>query len=140
MSFGYCMYQPLEVVGEIQVDQKGAKEVVFYRTCYQTSVFYESSFSRASNGFQHQYEVWNVDTKECLFKVATYYKGTYKTELMQKTRFKQYKKGKFFYQCTFHIEENGNIHLQKRRGKNQASIEKEEGVYVFKNGNYELVE
>ncbi|MGH1335805.1 MAG: hypothetical protein ACRBFS_06725 [Aureispira sp.] len=139
VNFISCIYQPLEVVAEIQIDQKGAKEVVFYRTCYMNSVFYESSFSRTAGGFHHEYEVWNLDTKQCLFEVTVYYKGAYKNELMQKTIFKNYKKGKTFYQCTFDIEENGNIHVQKIRGKDKCLIEKKEGVYVFKEGTYQLV-
>lgn len=134
-----CHCSPLEVVSEIQIDQKGAKEIVFLRNCSVHSVFYESSFSRAALGFIQKYEVWNLDTKERLFEAMNYYRGTYKNELIQRTRFKNYNKGKIFYKYTVTVEASGTIKIQQIRGKDKYLVDKKAGVYTFKEGQYQLI-
>lgn len=138
-SYGYCFCDPPKIISEIQIDHKGAKEIIFYRACEINSIFYSSSFPQTSKTIIKKYEIWNLDTKQLLFEAKNYYKSHFKNENIGFSK-QRYERGRRYYQYHFKISKEGNIQIRCLRGKEQFFADNKEGTYTFINGKYKLKE
>lgn len=136
-SFGHCFCDPPKVISEIQIDKKGAKEIIFYRKCEISSLFYKSSFPQKSTTIIKKYEIWNLDSKQLLFEAKNYFKSHFKNENIGFSK-KRYERGCRYYQYRFKINKEGNIQIRFLRGKKQAWADNKNGTYIFINGKYVL--
>lgn len=136
-SSGYCFCDPPKVVSEIQIDKKGAKEIIFHRRCAINNLFYASSFPQKSTTIVKKYEIWNLDTKQLLFEAKNYFKSHYKNETIGFSK-KRCERGRRYYQYRFKINKEGNIQIRFLRGKEQAFADNKKGSYIFINGKYAL--
>jgi hypothetical protein len=134
-----CFCSAPKVISEIQIDGKGAKELVFYRTCEINSIFYKCSFPQMSKTIIKKYEIWNLDTKQLLFEAKNYFKSHFKNEIIGFSK-QRYERGRRYYQYHFKINKEGNIQIRSLRGKEQAFADNKKGTYTFINEKYELKE
>jgi hypothetical protein len=135
-QFNFC--QTPRIVDSVQINGTGAKEIVFSRNCRGETSDHGGTFDITEKAQLHKYEVWDLDAQQLLFEVNTYYD-------MEYNRFKAYAdpshaRGSDHYQCDFAIDDAGTITISKLRGKSSELAAKKEGEYVFRNGQYTMVE
>lgn len=137
-TYGLYTCDEPKIVSEIQIDGKGAKEIVFYRKCTSTNTFYISSYAQHTSARIKKYEVWNLDHKTLLFEATNYYKG--QSAGTRPNRFRRLKpyKNNLYYQYNFSIDKTGKIEIKHLRGQQKQQVKLQEGVYLFKNGAYKL--
>lgn len=134
--FNFC--QTPQIVDSIQINGAGAKEIVFFRNCRGETNDHGGTYDITEKAQLHKYEVWDLDAQQLLFEVTTYY-------VMEYNRFNAYSdpshaRGRDHYQCDFAIDDAGTITISKLRGKSSELAAKKEGEYVFRNGQYTMVE
>jgi hypothetical protein len=139
-SYGTCLCSLPKIVSEIQIDKKGAKEVVFYRKCVIKDQFYQSSFRQTITTTIKKYEVWNLDTKQLLFEAKNYYKSHFDGISPNPLEVPRRQKSTRYYQYSFVLNKKGNIQIKQLRGKLQHLAKIKEGTYLFTNGGYILKE
>lgn len=137
-SYGLCQCTPPKIISEIQIDKKGAKELIFYRKCLVKSEFYQSSYRQSIHTTIKKYEIWNLDSKELLFEAVPYYKSNFDGIKPSPTSFPRRRKSTRHYQYNFTINKKGEIKIKQLRGKLQALAKIKEGTYLFKNRKYYL--
>lgn len=137
-SYGLCQCTPPKIISAIQIDQKGAKEIVFYRKCFIKNEFYQSSYRQTINTTLKKYEIWNLDTKQLLFEARTYYKSHFDGIHPDPATVPRNQKSIRHYQYHFTINKKGKIKIKQLRGKLKVLAKIKEGTYLFKNGKYRL--
>ena len=151
-SFGFC--DKPKIIDSIQIDNKGRKEIVFYRFCRIQNDEHGGSFDISEKKEIGKYEIWNLDNKTLIFENITYLKYDY-------NNFRAgigYSKGNDFYNYDFKIDSLGIItikHFDKKiestdkvinkkskrksiRNVSDSTLkpDKKEGVYKFIDGEY----
>lgn len=139
-SSSTCFCAPPKVASRIQLDKKGAKEIVFYRKCLIQQEFYQSSFRQTITKTVKKYEIWNLETKQLLFEATPYCKSHFDGTIFQSGTLPKRKKSSHFYQYHFRMNKKGTIQIKQRRGKLQQLAKIKEGTYLFSHGKYALKE
>lgn len=139
-SYGHCSCALPKVVSEIQIDQKGAKEVVFYRKCRIVDTGYQSSYRQTTTTTLKKYEIWNLDTKTLLFAATNYCRSKFDGIHPNPAVVPRQQKRTNHYQYDFRVNKIGNIQIKHLRGKLQDLAEIKEGTYLFVDGKYVLKE
>lgn len=130
-----CFCDKIRVIRSIQIDEKGAKEIILYRKCSGIIEEHGGTFDISGKYKLGTFEIWNLDTKKLLFEGMNLKKVNYKT-------FKTYggaRKKEIGYKYNFKIKKNRLIiRYVNRRGieNNNLSLDKEEGLYQFSAGSY----
>lgn len=164
-THGFCTQFSTIIKDSIQIDGKGSKELVFYRSYFCQVSEHGGTFDIDENTSLSKYEIWNLDTKEMLFETITLYSSNF-------NRFEAYRspshlKGSEFYSCSFTIDSLGVISISnfksnndikevkwstiKKKGKEETVVEElpynspfhgsqtiKEGTYHFIDGEYLL--
>jgi hypothetical protein len=139
-SYGLCTCSLPKIVAEVQIDKKGAKEVVFYRKCHLINEFYRSSFRQTTRTTIKKYDVWNLDSKQLLFEAKSYYKSKFDGIDPNPQKVPRHQKSTKQYQYSFRLNKKGTIQIKHLRGKLKDLVKLKEGSYLFTDGKYVLKE
>ena len=161
MSRGFCLKNTTSICDKLQIDGQGLNEVVLYRSGFCIINEHGGSFDIDESVSVGKYEVWNLDTKQMLFDVITYYKSDF-----NRFRVSIHTKGCESYTCNFRIDSLGTITISdlktdynvyeviwktitkhgkeitvvdKRPVKNIGLQTKNEGIYKYLQGGYILL-
>jgi hypothetical protein len=131
-----CYCDKIKVLRSIQIDEKGANEIVLYRKCSGIIGEHGGTFDISGKYKLGRFEIWNLDTKKLLFEGRNLKKVHYKT-------FKDYgggRKKEVGYKYLFKINKNRILikYLNKKTiEENNLSLDNEEGVYRFSTQGYQ---
>jgi hypothetical protein len=144
---GFPMVNKAEVFAEVQIDGKGAKEVVVKRSIEWVYLLLGDEFGVSEETDHTVYEIWNIDKKAMLFsaKCANRFSYNYHHHQLPSGN------GLAHYNYDFSINNVGaitisNVQVSDRflaeatdtleEWQKNAIPDHEEGVYTFKNGKY----
>lgn len=143
---GFPMVNKAEVFAEVQIDGKGAKEVVVKRSVEWVYLLLGDEFGISEETDHTVYEIWNIDSKEMLFsaKCANRFSYNYNHYQLPSSN------GVAHYNYDFSINDAGTISIKNSQAsgfpvetnntleewQKNAIPDHEEGVYTFKNGKY----
>ncbi|KOS06898.1 hypothetical protein AM493_13310 [Flavobacterium akiainvivens] len=142
---GFPMCQSAEIVAEVQIDGKGAKEVVVKRSIEWIYMLLGDEFNIREKTDRTVYEVWNVDNKKLLFSAVGGNHFSYISHYRLSSA-----EGAAHYNYDFSINEAGAIAISNvqvsgfpaesgrvsKEYRKFAKPDHKEGIYTFKNGKY----
>lgn len=132
-GIGLC--DSFAVVREIQIDGKGAREIMFRRSLSYNASNHGGTFDEDYLTEIVLYEIWNLDTKALLFTAINKYAFQY-DYFRQAFPANESGKGtdKYSYELVLHA--NGNIRIQNYKGTRKAKTDHKPGLYSYVNGGY----
>lgn len=160
---GLCLSHSTTIMDSIQIDGKGAKEIIFFRNGSCSISEHGGTFDIDEYTSQSKYEIWNLDTREMVFEVITASNSMFNKFIAYADP--QHIKGSVASSCSFNIYPDGriqisnaksdsNVHATKwktivKNGVEEDILEetpyiyypmavKTEGIYRFANGEYVL--
>lgn len=134
----FCSCLPPVLVDSIQLNGQGAKEVVLFRSCMGSTENHGGTFDISEKKHSDFYEIWNLDTKEMLFKAVSYYFHEYHNFMAYSDP--THKNGIESYAYKFEIDEKGRITISEPSNNPSSIPDKAAGSYSFQNGKYVLEE
>ena len=132
LDVGYFpFFDSLKIIDSIQIDGQGSKEIIFYRICKGQIEEHGGTFDVSEKKEIGKYEIWNLDTKICLFEAVNYMRSDFK-------RFRVYEQseGNEFYKYDLIIDSVGKITLKNFKTKVQATTLKQKSSK--KNGIFKM--
>ena len=160
---GFCQPFSITIKDTVQIDGMGRKEIVFAWSSHCSVSEHGGTFDIDENISISKYEIWNLDTKEMLFDINTFYSNHFNKFLAYSSP--SHLKGFESYSCSFAIDSLGVITIGnvkvdanvkqikwstiKKNGKEKSVVHetpypfythpnKKEGTYHFIGGKYIL--
>lgn len=131
-----------KIFDTIQIDGIGSKEIIFERS-------YSGNFRNIMQAHQeeeftkiHKYEIWNIDTKTLLFEAIRFYEFRFENWsilTIDTTDNNRWSRGICSYSYDFSIDSIGRIKIngtKKISTNKECTPDKEEGFYIFTDGQY----
>lgn len=140
--FGFRPANTTSIVDTIQLDGKGAKEIVFERTYSGVSEIIMQAHQSKEETIIHKYEIWNIDTKTLLFESVASYHFRFEYWSLLSDNFPEnngWTTGFCGYDYPFSIDSTGRIEIGKATTistQDGCTPDKEEGFYIFTDGQY----
>lgn len=99
-----------EIIDSVQINNKGSKEIVFHRTCILTIRDHGGMFDIVEDGYISKYEIWDLDSKECLFEaVHNYFSAFSRSHGYYPAKWPEVGEGSESYSYDFEIDSLGTI-------------------------------
>lgn len=123
-----------KIKDSIQVDQKGAMEMVFFRKCFCLIEEHGATYDISEKITFKKYEVWDLDNKKLLFEAMSTYRVSFDRYFIHQEP--RRKKGRSYYRYKFSMNSSGQIKLSKFLRVGRKYPDNQKGTYVFSAGNY----
>lgn len=112
----FCYCSIVEVVDSVQIDGKGSKEVILHRRCTLTIRDHGGMFDFVEDGLISKYEIWDLDSKICLFEAVHDYQLEFsRSHGYGEARWPEVGKGRESYTYDFEIDSLGTIVISNFR-------------------------
>ncbi|MES2486273.1 MAG: hypothetical protein V4581_10060 [Bacteroidota bacterium] len=129
-----------QIFKEIQVDGQRAREVVIKRAYSEVIFGHGGSYDTTVNEIFSVYEIWNLDSKEMLFRSVSDYDNKYDCFCAEGSADRKTAKGERSYSYDIAIDDKGTITITNLNLKGGDDFpfrpDHQEGVYIFKDGKY----
>ncbi|MEM6380920.1 MAG: hypothetical protein AAF705_22300, partial [Bacteroidota bacterium] len=117
------------ILDSIQIDGKGAKEIVFSRTLEGYISKHGGTFDIDEDIKEQKIEIWNLDTKQLLFEAKKYYSLHFNRFLAYAHLKRQ--KGHHFYSYELQINKQGEIQISNLISSETVLPDHSPGTYHF---------
>jgi hypothetical protein len=129
-----------QIYKKVQIDGQGAREIVVKRTFSEVVFGHGGSYDTTVNEIYCVYEIWNLDSKEMLFRSVSYYDTKYNCFCTEGPSDRKTAKGEMSYSYDIGIDDKGAITISNLNLKGGDDFpfrsDHEEGIYTFKDGKY----
>ena len=133
-DFKGLMVPKLAILDSIQINGKGAKEIVFSRSFEGYINKHGGTFDIDEEFRQNIIEIWNLDTKQQIFQAVKYYSLHFNRFLAFGDLKRE--KGYHFYSYELHIDEKGEIQLSNLISSENILPDHNLGTYSFDGERY----